>query len=147
MRLVPLFWKCDRLHGKHKQQADFLSLLISWAASLTAFWVAAHLFELGLGWFSVCPILIGLYVNLHSRSGIKRVLVNVFGDRTVLISKHFLLALLGISTAFYTVHIMRSFPSFTEVVCIVAGLAFALSGAIRLLVQIGVVEFRHGANS
>jgi hypothetical protein len=130
-----------------EKQVDFLSLSISWAASLTAFWTAMHLFELGLVWFSVCPILIGLYVNSHTSAGIKRVLVRVFGDRTVLISKHFLFAVLGIGTAFYAVHIMRSFPSFSEVVYIVAGLAFALSGAIRLLVQIGVVEFRHGANS
>jgi hypothetical protein len=130
-----------------KQQSVFLVLSISWAASLIFFGTAVHLFELGLGWFTMFPILIGLYVNAHTSAAIKRVLVTIFGEPFVLASKHILFMVLGFGAAFYTVHIMRSFPSFDEVVYIAAGLALALSGAIRLLVQIGVVEFRHGANS
>ncbi len=124
----------------NSRQERRLSLLISWAATLIFLWAATYIFELGLGWFAVFPILVALYVNAFTSNAIKRVLVAIFGAPFVNASKYFLFILFGLGSAFYVVHFTQSFPSLTEVVFILFGLALASNGVVRLLAQFGVIH-------
>jgi hypothetical protein len=129
------------MSSRYEHQFSLLAVVISWAGSLMLFGAAAYLLKLGLGWFSAFPVLLALYVNAHTRTAIKRVLVIVFGAPFVNASKHILFILLGFSSAFYLVRVARSFPSLTEIAYILWALALALNGIVRLLAQFGVIHF------
>jgi hypothetical protein len=126
---------------QQKKHLSSIVLVISWAASLTAFWTAAHLIQRGLGWFALSPILVGFYVNSQTRNVIKRLLVAVFGWSFILITQNILFIFLGFGSAFYVVHVLQSFPSITDLILILAGLALASNGMVRLLAHAGLITF------